>query len=772
MTDTPRRRARRQSRPPVLVAALVLGAAVGLCLLPLVPVFGPRAAITAITGGVLLGAATAATAARRRWSGVITCGVVLGVYLLAGAAIAVPTMAWGRVVPTPAAVLALLAGAISVWKEVLTLDPQLGAAADVLVAPYLLGLGGSAVAVSIAVRAPGARRTWAALVPAAVLGISLLLGTKQTVQPLAAGVVLVAVLLTWAAWRRGALAWRRVVAMVLMAVAVVGGGVAGGPVLADPSPRFVLRDEMVPPFDPRDHPSPLSAFRTFVKQWRDTPLLTVRGLPEGAAVRLATMDAFDGVVWNVAGSEQAEGSGSFRRVGETISTSVTGISARVQFEVLDLPMVWLPTVGYTERFSFTGADADLAPKLRYNDATGTAVLTDGVPAGTTWSADVVVPEVPEEGALDGAGVGTVRLPEPTGVPEAVPLFAGQIAGTASSPLLIARSLEAGLANGWFSHGVSEADYPSLSGHGADRVTTLLTGKLMVGDGEQYASAMALMAREMGLPSRVVLGFIPAEGAGDEIVITGDDVQAWVEIQFAGHGWVAFNPTPDESRTPREDTPEDPVAEQPQVRQPPQPPPDPVVPPEDDTEQPQTREHAEDPIPVDRWGTVIMVAASAGVPVILLVTPLVVIALLKRRRRLRRRTSGDPVTRVVGGWDELLDEARDLRRRVPVTATRRETAVHLAEVFPRRSSRRPPVAGTVAAAVAGTVAGLAASADAAVFGPGQPPAEHVDLYWQQVEVARAAMRAAIPRRQRLRSHWATSSLRSRRAGRRRAARAGR
>jgi len=308
----------------------------------------------------------------------------------------------------------------------------------------------------------------------------------------------------WVAWRRGSLVPRRVISLVVMGAVVVASGALVGPLLAQ-HPRVVLRDALVPPFDPQDHPSPLSGFRQFVKDWDETDLMTVRGLPAGAPVRLATLDAFDGVVWNVAGAEAAQGSGEFRRVGQTIATSVRGEQATVDFEVLDLPLVWLPTVGYAERFTFDGPEAvDLTDDLRYNDATGTAVLTSRVPAGTRWTADVVVPAVPDDAEIGAATAGAVSLPEPRDVPDAVSLFAGQIAGSATSPMFIARSLEAGLADrGWFSHGLTgSGDYPSLSGHGADRLTTLLGGDLMVGDGEQYASAMALMAREMGLPARV------------------------------------------------------------------------------------------------------------------------------------------------------------------------------------------------------------------------------------------------------------------------------
>lgn len=733
------------------VDAAVLGSATLLAGLPMLLVFGLGAGLPALAVGVLLGAGVCALAAHRAWGGMVTLAVVLVAYLLIGPVVAAPTLATAGVLPSVESTSALLRAVVTVWKEVLTLDPELGASGSVLAAPLLLGVLVTGASVSIAARVRGRGAAWAALLPVAALGVSVLLGTKESVAPVAAGVVLTALLLGWVAWRRGQLAPRRVVALALIAMAVVGGGTVGPLVVADRQ-RFVLRDEMVPPFDPDEQASPLSAFRSFVKQYRETELMTVRGLPEGGRVRLATMDAFDGVVWKVAGSEESEGSGTFRRVGETIATSAEGPRARIEVEVHDLPMVWLPTVGYAERFTFTGPDAiELARQLRYNDLTGTAVLVDGVPEGTTFTADVVVPERPDDADLAAARVGSARLPAAAGVPDAVPLYAGEIAQAAASPAEIAGTLADGLAErGYFSHGLPDEE-PSLSGHGADRITTLLTGDLMVGDGEQYASAMALMARQMGLPARVVMGFVPEEYT-DEITFTGDDVQAWVEVEFAGRGWVAFDPTPDESRTPRTDDEEQQAAEDPQVRQPPPPLAEPVEPPDEDTEQPSTQPDPPAEEGGDDWREVLVVVAAAGVPLILLLTPVLLVLAAKRRRRRRRRTAPDPVARVVGGWDELLDEARDLRHPGPETATRRETALHLASAFPRAGRR-----GSVGAAVAG----LAASADAVVFGPGSPPEEHVAVYWAEVDAARAAMRAAVPRRRRLRARLATASLRHRR-----------
>jgi transglutaminase-like putative cysteine protease len=61
----------------------------------------------------------------------------------------------------------------------------------------------------------------------------------------------------------------------------------------------------------------------------------------------------------------------------------------------------------------------------------------------------------------------------------------------------------------------------------------------------FAVTMAVLLRDLGVPARLVEGFLPGDVdrySGIE-VIRNRDAHAWVEVYFPGHGWVAFDPTP-------------------------------------------------------------------------------------------------------------------------------------------------------------------------------------------------------------------------------------
>ena len=62
--------------------------------------------------------------------------------------------------------------------------------------------------------------------------------------------------------------------------------------------------------------------------------------------------------------------------------------------------------------------------------------------------------------------------------------------------------------------------------------------------QQFSATMALMARDLGIPARVVVGFTPGTQAADgSYIVRSHDAHAWPELYFAGSGWVRFEPTP-------------------------------------------------------------------------------------------------------------------------------------------------------------------------------------------------------------------------------------
>ncbi|MFE3449545.1 transglutaminase family protein [Nonomuraea sp. NPDC059194] len=67
-----------------------------------------------------------------------------------------------------------------------------------------------------------------------------------------------------------------------------------------------------------------------------------------------------------------------------------------------------------------------------------------------------------------------------------------------------------------------------------------------GTSEQFASAFALLARTLGLPARVVVGFRPGEQDNGVYHVRSGHVLAWAEIKFEKLGWRPFHPTPGRS----------------------------------------------------------------------------------------------------------------------------------------------------------------------------------------------------------------------------------
>ena len=61
--------------------------------------------------------------------------------------------------------------------------------------------------------------------------------------------------------------------------------------------------------------------------------------------------------------------------------------------------------------------------------------------------------------------------------------------------------------------------------------------------QHFASLMAVMLRELGIPARVGYGFTPGTHVGDTWTVMLSNLHTWVEVLFPGYGWLTFEPTP-------------------------------------------------------------------------------------------------------------------------------------------------------------------------------------------------------------------------------------
>jgi len=726
--------------------------------------------------GVVLGLVISVVAERVRAPLVAVVAVTVVVFFLVGGAVALNGPSSGGLLPGANNLAALADGATHGWVDLLTVLPPVGRTGNLLTIPYLLGLLGA-----VSAYWPARRFTapWPPLVPpAAVLALSILLGTGKPASVVVQGLIFAVLSLGWLAARArrretplagGSAApgaHLRAVggAIVVLAVAAAGAAIIG-PNLpgARARDRLVLRDYVQPPFDPHQYPSPLVSLRKYLIRGKsgdrylgDEVLFTITGAPPGSLVSLATMDTYDGTVWSVAGGAAPAtgtgvgGSGYFQRVGQDIPTAAPrGTPIRMSVTIGKLGGVWMPTVGSTTSLRFTGAGAGpLSQTFRYNLATDGAVAGTspsvsprGLVAGDSYALSAVVPPTAyaqprvRRRLLEAASPVADAQPALASVQmDSIKARAQALIGDASTPYAKATALAAGLRRGTYSDG-ERGQPPSDPGHYAARLSDMLASDdAMVGDAEQYAALMAVMARQAQLPARVVVGARVPQRASGPLRVSGVQLTAWVEVGLQRVGWVPLFPTPDNTvQKPRPAHPEE-------IKRINDPPRTAIPPPLDADALAAGQPKVEPRKPAEAGlgsGLPLALIGFLLLPGLLLGGALGLILALKRRRRRRRMRTGAATTRVAAGWAEVIDQARDAGRPIPARGTRPEVAEAL---------------GTASALA------LAWRADTAVFGPGDPTDTEVAAFWADVATARRDLTAPLNRWGRFKAAVNLTSLR--------------
>lgn len=148
---------------------------------------------------------------------------------------------------------------------------------------------------------------------------------------------------------------------------------------------------------------------------------------------------------------------------------------------------------------------------------------------------------------------------PATMPRTILETALQATRNATTPFDKAVALQRFLRGPGFSYSVTAPAEHGYDGTGMEVLGKFLEAKS--GYCIHYATAMAVMARSIGLPSRVAVGFAPGRATGvtqageqgaparTEYAVAAQDAHAWPEIYLQGAGWVPFEPTPSRGVVP-------------------------------------------------------------------------------------------------------------------------------------------------------------------------------------------------------------------------------
>ncbi|WP_435155613.1 transglutaminase TgpA family protein [Amycolatopsis sacchari] len=283
--------------------------------------------------------------------------------------------------------------------------------------------------------------------------------------------------------------------------------------------------------------NPFTSLRGMLDQGDTVDLFRVRGLGnDRRLLRAFTLDTYrPNQGWSLPDGPMPAGYPADRTLPAAPGDDGTGESRRIDIEPVNWVDVWLPVYG-----ALRGLQG-VSPGWYYDPDSG-AVFSERKQHMQPYTelASLAEPTkeqletAPDRGASLPAVYTRINGVDPRVVTLTQQITAGQ-ATTFDKATAIWRYFTAENGFTYDTRTAAATDSDALADF-------LLKGKR--GFCEQFASAMAVMLRVLGIPSRVAVGFTTGYPDGDYRLITSQDAHAWVEVYFGEDlGWVSFDPTP-------------------------------------------------------------------------------------------------------------------------------------------------------------------------------------------------------------------------------------
>ncbi|MFP5316975.1 MAG: DUF3488 and DUF4129 domain-containing transglutaminase family protein [Acidimicrobiia bacterium] len=273
--------------------------------------------------------------------------------------------------------------------------------------------------------------------------------------------------------------------------------------------------------------SPLVDIRGRLVDQSNTELFTVRA-DRPSYWRLTSLDRFDGSIWSSLGTYQP--------TRATLPGAGQGRELLQEVQVGALGSIWLPAAYRPEH-------VDGVRGARFDRDSGSLLAESESVDGLAYRVTSVIPTL--EGAQLAAAsqdvpdaVAADYLELPSAFSPNIVLEARRVTSGAASNYDKARRLQ-----DYFRSGIFDYSLDVDPGHGVDAMEQFLFAT-RAGYCEQFAGTFAAMARAVGVPARVAVGFVPGARLDDgRHHVAGRDAHAWPEVYLGEYGWVAFEPTP-------------------------------------------------------------------------------------------------------------------------------------------------------------------------------------------------------------------------------------
>lgn len=284
--------------------------------------------------------------------------------------------------------------------------------------------------------------------------------------------------------------------------------------------------------------SPTISLRKRLVDLATTPMFHVdardeSGLPVRAYWRQAALDRFDGTTWSQSARRYArldEGD----EVPNDQPSSVGAIAVRQTVTIDGLVDSWLPAAFQPTRL----VKAPRGARVSVDPTTASLIVSSNTTRTLTYQIDSVVPAVPASAAPRRVDDLTEQM---TTVPDSVSQEVRDLAFEIVAPEPDDVIAQARLLENFFLENFTYSTDKTWSG--ANPLDTFILND-RTGYCEQFAGSFAAMARSVGIPARVAVGFTTGTSQADgSFVITGENAHAWPEILVAEAGWVPFEPTP-------------------------------------------------------------------------------------------------------------------------------------------------------------------------------------------------------------------------------------